>query len=204
MIWWLSIFFACLIWSGINPVDRFTWYLEVAPAVMALIALGVTRKRFPLSRFSYVLILIHCLILMYGGKYTYAENPLFYYLGDLFGWERNNYDKLGHLAQGFIPAIIFREVLVRKNIIKSVPWTNFITVCFCLAISAFYELIEWWVSVFTGEGGDAFLGTQGYIWDTQSDMLLALIGSILALIFCSKASDKSIENLEPESKLIRN
>lgn len=195
MIWWLSLFFTCLIWSGINPVDRFTWYLEVAPAVMALVALAVTRKRFPLSRFSYVLILIHCLILMYGGKYTYAENPLFYYLGDLFGWERNNYDKLGHLAQGFIPAIIFREVLVRKEIIKSMPWTNFITVCFCLAISAFYELIEWWVSVFTGEGGDAFLGTQGYIWDTQSDMLLALIGSILALIFCSKASDKSIQKV---------
>ena len=192
MILWLAIFFTCLICSGINPVDRFTWYLEVGPAVAALIAMAVTRKKFPLSKFTYVLILIHCLILMYGGKYTYAENPLFYYLGDLFGWERNNYDKLGHLAQGFIPAIVFREVIIRNDVLKNKSWTGFITVCFCLALSAFYELLEWWVSIYSGDEGDAFLGTQGYVWDTQSDMFLAMIGAILALVFFSKASDRSI------------
>jgi len=192
---WLIIFFAVLIWSGINPKDYFTWFLEVLPALIYFIVLAATYKRFQLTTLAYALILIHCIILMVGGHYTYAEVPLFDWIRDWFDLERNNYDKVGHLAQGFIPAIIAREILIRKEIVKRGKWLSFIVVSICLAISAFYELIEWWVAELTGESAEAFLGTQGYVWDTQSDMALALIGAILSLVVLSKIHDRQIVKL---------
>jgi len=192
---WISSFFVVLIWSGIHPKDYFTWFLEVAPALIGLIAVSVTYKKFRLTNLSYVLILIHCIILMIGGHYTYAEVPLFDWIRDYFELERNNYDKVGHLAQGFIPAIISREIFIRKSIINSTAWLNFFVVCFCLALSAFYELIEWWVAIYTGESAEAFLGTQGYVWDTQSDMGLALLGAVLSLIILSRLHDKQLNRI---------
>jgi putative membrane protein len=193
---WVSIFFIVLIWSGVHPKDYFTWFLEVAPALIGFIVVTVTYKKFRLTSLAYTLILIHCIILMIGGHYTYAEVPLFDWIRDYFEFERNNYDKVGHLAQGFIPAIIAREIFIRKSIINSSAWLNFIVVCFCLAFSAFYELIEWWVAISTGESAEAFLGTQGYVWDTQSDMGLALLGAIIALIFLSKLHDRQLNRIE--------
>jgi putative membrane protein len=190
---WSAIFFSTLIWSGINPKDQFTWFLEVAPALVGIIILGATFNKFRLTKLAYTLILIHAVILMIGGHYTYAEVPLFDWIKDFWGLERNNYDKVGHLAQGFIPAIIAREILLRNKIIINKPkWLNFIVVSICLAISAFYELIEWWVAELTGESAEAFLGTQGYMWDTQSDMALALLGALLSLILLSKMHDNQI------------
>ena len=192
---WIIIFFIVLIWSGINPKDQFTWFLEVIPAIIGLIVLSFTYNTFKLTPLVYTLILIHCIILMVGGHYTYAEVPLFDTIKELLNQDRNNYDKLGHFAQGFIPALIAREILIRKYIIPKTNWRNFFILCFCLAFSAFYELIEWLVASFSGEDANAFLGTQGYIWDTQSDMALALIGSIFALILLSKFHDKQLEKI---------
>jgi len=189
---WTSIFFSVLIWSGIGPKDYFTWFLEVFPAVLGFIVLAVTNKRFPLTRLLYMLILIHCIILMIGGHYTYAEVPLFDYIKPFFGFERNNYDKVGHFAQGFVPAIIVREVLIRKEVVVSSGWRDFFTVCICLAFSACYELFEWGVAALTGESAEAFLGTQGYVWDTQTDMALALVGAISALVLLSRLHDKQL------------
>ncbi|MCF6363117.1 MAG: DUF2238 domain-containing protein, partial [Gammaproteobacteria bacterium] len=155
---WLAVFFSVLIWSGINPKDGLTWFLEVAPAIAALIALAITRKRFPLTPLVYSLILIHAIILMVGGHYTYAEVPLFDWLRDVTDMTRNNYDKLGHLAQGFVPAIVTREILIRKGVINGAAWRNFFIVSFCLGFSAFYELIEWWVALLSDEAAEAFLG----------------------------------------------
>ena len=180
---WLFIYFAVFIWSLINPKDLFTWFLEVFPAMIALIVLAITYKNFRLTPLVYSLILIHCIILMVGGHYTYAQVPLFDFIKELLNQERNNYDKLGHFAQGFIPAMIAREIIIRKSIITIESWINFFIICFCLGFSAFYELVEWWVAIYSGEGANDFLGTQGYIWDTQSDMAWALLGAILALIF---------------------
>lgn len=145
-----------------------------------------TRKQFPLTSMLYFLILIHCFILMVGGHYTYAEVPLFDTLKETFNWSRNNYDKLGHFVQGLVPVLIAREILIRKQIVKGQTWVNFISICITLAFSAFYELVEWWVAISSGEDADAFLGTQGYIWDTQSDMGYALLGAICAVVFLSK------------------
>jgi putative membrane protein len=192
---WIILFFAVLIWSGINPKDQFTWLLEVLPALVGIIILAVSYNRFRLTTLTYILILIHAIILMVGGHYTYAEMPLFDWLKDVFELERNNYDKVGHLAQGFIPAIIAREILIRKSVVADKGWLRFIVVCICLAISAFYELIEWWVAILSGESAEAFLGTQGYVWDTQSDMLLALLGSVIALILLSRLHDKQLERI---------
>ncbi|HFC91498.1 MAG TPA: DUF2238 domain-containing protein [Leucothrix mucor] len=189
---WLIIFFAVLIWSAINPHDYFTWFLEVIPALLGLIALLVTRNSFPLTPLVYVLILIHCIILMVGGHYTYAEVPLFDWVKEAFNLERNNYDKLGHFAQGFIPAMIAREILIRKHVLNGRNWLFFIVICFVLAFSAFYELIEWWVASYSGESAEAFLGTQGYIWDTQSDMALALLGGIVAQFSLSIWHDRQL------------
>jgi putative membrane protein len=183
---WLVILFGVLIWSGIKPTDTFTWFLEVLPVIIGIIVMGMTYKKFRLTTLAYVLILIHCVILMVGGHYTYAEVPLPAWINDLYGLERNNYDKIGHFAQGFIPAIIAREILVRKEIVNGPKWMSFIVVSICLAISAFYELIEWWVAALSGESAEAFLGTQGYVWDTQSDMGLALLGAIVSLIVFSR------------------
>lgn len=189
---WLLAYFSVLIWSAIAPYDYATWLLEVLPAILALILIAVFRKRFPLTTLAYILILIHCVILMIGGHYTYARVPLFEWLQPVFGWERNNYDKLGHFAQGFIPAIIARELLIRLAIINGRVWLGFIVVCICLAISAFYELIEWWVALASEEAAESFLGTQGYVWDTQSDMAWALIGAISALALLSRWHDQQL------------
>ena len=189
---WLLIFFSVLIWSGINPKDTYTWFLEVAPALIALAIMAGTRKTFPLTSLAYSLILVHAVILMIGGHYTYAEVPF----GDLFGATRNNYDKLGHFAQGFIPALIAREVLIRHSVVNSKRWLNVIIVSICLAFSAFYELIEWWVALLSNEAAESFLGTQGYIWDTQSDMAFALLGAICAIILLASRHDRELTQLE--------
>jgi len=193
---WLAIFTLVLIWSGIKPHDYFTWFLEVLPAVIGLAVLVLTRNTFPLTPLVYTLILIHCVILMVGGHYTYAEVPLFDWIKEAFNQTRNNYDKLGHFAQGFIPAMIAREILIRKNIINGKAWLAFLVVCFTLAFSAFYELIEWWVALLSGEDAEAFLGTQGYVWDTQSDMGLALLGAIVALLLLSYLHDRQLSKLD--------
>jgi putative membrane protein len=182
---WIAVFIAVLVWSAINPKDLFTWVLEVLPALIGAGVLWVTRKSFPLTHLAYTLILVHCVILMVGGHYTYAEVPLGEWVRDAFDQSRNNYDKLGHIAQGFIPAIIARELVIRKEVFNSARWRDFFIVCFCLGFSAFYELIEWWVALFSSEAADSFLGTQGYIWDTQSDMGWALFGAITALTLLS-------------------
>lgn len=151
-----------------------------------------TLKSFPLTPLLYLLILIHCVILMIGGHYTYAEVPFF---DGLFGMERNNYDKVGHFAQGFIPAILAREIVIRKQVVSVGHWLNLFIVSVCLAFSAFYELLEWWVALWSGEDAEAFLGTQGYVWDTQSDMALALTGAICAIILLSRVHDRQLEKL---------
>lgn len=189
---WLTVYCLVLLWSGINPKDTFTWGLEVAPAVIGLVALAVTRRRFPLTGLAYTLILLHCVILMVGGHYTYAEVPLFDHLADLFGWQRNNYDKVGHFAQGFIPALIAREVLIRRKVVNGNRWLQVMVVSMCLAISALYELLEWWVALFSGESAEAFLGTQGYVWDTQSDMGLAFLGAVVALATLGRLHDRQL------------
>ena len=192
---WLTLFFGVLIWSGINPKDGLTWFLEVSPAITALIALAITRRSFPLTPLVYSLVLIHSIILMVGGHYTYAEVPLFDWLREITSMTRNNYDKLGHLAQGFIPAMVAREILIRKAIINGAAWRNFFIVSFCLGFSAFYELIEWWVALLSDEAAEAFLGTQGYVWDTQSDMAWALGGAITALALLGRYHDRQLHNL---------
>ena len=194
---WLLIFFAVLAWSGYRPKDGFTWFLEVLPALIALAILILTYQRFPLTPLVYALILIHSIILMVGGHYTYAEVPLFDWIRDEFNLARNNYDKVGHLAQGFIPAIVAREILLRHHVVDGKIWLNVIIVSVCLAISALYELLEWWVAVLSGTAAEAFLGTQGYVWDTQSDMFLALLGSIAALAFLSRLHDRQLMVLNP-------
>ena len=193
---WIIVFTAVLVWSGIEPKDRLTWALEVAPAVIGAWVLAYTYKSFQLTPLVYTLILIHCIILMVGGHYTYAEVPLFEYLKEPLGFTRNNFDKLGHFAQGFIPAMVAREVLIRKSIIVSDGWRDFFIISFCLALSAFYEIIEWWVALASGESAEAFLGTQGYIWDTQSDMWIALIGAVLALLMLSKLHDRQLTDVD--------
>jgi len=185
-----------LVLSGIKPKEYFTWFLEVSPAIIGFILLIGTYKKFQFTNFTYFFILLHCYILFLGGHYTYAEVPLFDWIKDTFNHSRNNYDKLGHFAQGFVPAMITRELFLRKNVVANKNYFNFIIISICLAISGAYEWIEWWFSIGTGEGGDAFLGTQGYVWDTQSDMLLATIGASCMLLFLSKKHDDAIKNLE--------
>jgi putative membrane protein len=190
---WLLVFFSVFIWSAINPHDYVTWFLEVLPAVIGFILVLCTYKQFRLTDMLYWLILLHAIILMIGGHYTYAEVPLFNLIRDKFELSRNHYDKVGHFAQGFIPAIIAREILIRTSPLKQGKWLFFIVVCVCLAISAVYELIEWWVAVVSGTAADAFLGTQGYVWDTQSDMALALLGALTALILLGKYHDRQLQ-----------
>jgi len=199
-IGWILIFGLVFIWSGIHPKDQLTWFLEVFPALVGLIILAWTYRRFQLTPLLYFLILVHSIILMVGGHYTYAEVPLFDWLSELFNWSRNNYDKLGHLAQGFVPAMIARELILRKQIIKGTVWQNFFIITFCLALSAFYEMMEWWVALTSEEAAEAFLGTQGYVWDTQSDMLYALMGAILALGLLRKWHDSQLAQLTSGKK----
>ena len=194
---WLSVFFGVLAWSAWDPHDYPTWWLEVSPALLGLGVLAVTRRSFPLTPLTYWLILFHAVILMVGGHYTYAEVPAGDWLRDLAGGERNNYDKLGHFVQGFVPAIIAREILIRKRVVTRGGWLGFLVVCICLALSAFYELLEWWVALFSEEAAEAFLGTQGYEWDTQSDMFLALIGATLAVLLLSRFHDRQLHDVQP-------
>jgi putative membrane protein len=191
---WLLIYGVVFVWSGIQPADFFTWVLEVFPAVVGLVVLLATRRTFPLTPLVYWLILLHCIVLMVGGHYTYAEVPLFDWIRDAFGQERNNYDKVGHLVQGFVPALVARELLIRKSVVSGRGWLSFVVLCFCLALSAFYELIEWAVAVAVGISAEAFLGTQGYTWDTQSDMAYALTGAVLALLLLSRYHDRQLHS----------
>ncbi len=186
----LLSFLGIFLWSGIRPKDYFTWILEVLPAVIGLAVVLVTYNRFRLTSLTYVLIWVHAVILVIGGHYTYAEMPLFNWLRDTFGLARNYYDRLGHLAQGFIPAIITREILLRKTSLQRGKMLFFLVVSVCLAISACYEFLEWWVAVASGTAADAFLGTQGDVWDTQWDMFLAFCGAILAQVFLGRLHDK--------------
>ncbi|WP_033092948.1 DUF2238 domain-containing protein [Colwellia psychrerythraea] len=186
---WIIIFITVFIWSGISPKDQFTWFLEVLPAIIGAALLTYTYKSFRLTPMLYFFILLHCIVLMVGGHYTYAEVPFF---DGLMGAERNNYDKVGHFFQGFVPALLAREILIRKSVINGKVWQNVIIVSICLAFSAFYELIEWWVALMSGEDAEAFLGTQGYIWDTQSDMGLALLGAICSLLVLSKSHNQQL------------
>lgn len=183
------MFSLVLTWSAIDPKDSFTWFLEVVPAMVGALLLAVTYQRFPLTRLLYGLILVHCIVLMVGGHYTYAEVPLF---DGLFGAQRNNYDKVGHFMQGFMPALLAREILLRKQVVNGGLWRNIFIVSVCLAFSAFYELIEWWVALASGEDAEAFLGTQGDEWDTQSDMALALLGALVSLLTLARWHDRQL------------
>lgn len=192
-LWFMAIFVPVLIWSSLFPKDHFIWFLEVLPVFIALFIMALTYKKFPLTPLLYVLILIHMIVLMVGGHYTYAEVPLFDWIKEVFDQSRNNYDKVGHFAQGFIPAMLAREILIRKKIIQGTKvWLNSIILSIILAVSAFYELLEWWVALAAGEDAKAFLGMQGYIWDTQSDMAYALFGGVMALFFLSKMHDRQL------------
>jgi len=193
---WLGTFFGVLIWSAIHPKDYFTWFLEVFPALIGLVLIVLTYKKFPLTPLLYTLILIHMIILMVGGHYTYAQVPLFDWIKEALHQSRNNFDKVGHFMQGFEPAILAREILIRLKVVKpSRIWLNYIVLSIVLAFSAFYELIEWWVALASGEGAEAFLGTQGYVWDTQSDMMFALVGGIAALLLLGRWHDRQLKKL---------
>lgn len=192
---WIMVFLLVLVWSGFNPKDYPTWVLEVSPAVAAAVVLAMTYRQFRLTPMVYFLILVHCVVLMIGGHYTYAEVPLFDTLKPVFGWERNNFDKLGHLLQGFVPALVAREILIRHSVIPSAAWRNVVIVCICMTISAVYELIEWAVALISEQAAESFLGTQGYIWDTQADMAFALLGAISALLLLNKSHDKQLQQL---------
>jgi len=192
---WVATYLAVLLWSAYAPKDVFTWFLEALPALVALPLLAATRRRFPLTPLAYVLIWLHASILLVGAHYTYAEVPLFDTLREVFHWQRNNYDKVGHFAQGFVPAILAREILLRLGVVRSQGWLAFVVICFCLALSATYELVEWGVAVASGEAGVAFLATQGDPWDTQSDMAWALIGAASALLLLSRLHDRQLAGL---------
>ncbi|MDQ5856819.1 MAG: DUF2238 domain-containing protein [Acidobacteriota bacterium] len=183
---------ALLVVSGIGPKDRFTWWLEVAPILLAVPVLVLTARRFRLTPLAYRLLFLHALILMLGGHYTYAEVPLGFWVRDLLGLARNHYDRLGHVAQGFVPAILVREVLRRKTPVVSRAWLFFLVTCVALAISAAYELVEWVAAITTGSAAMAFLGTQGDVWDTQWDMFLALCGAIAAQLLLSRRHEREL------------
>ncbi|MBH1976311.1 MAG: DUF2238 domain-containing protein [Rhodocyclales bacterium] len=194
------ILIALLAVSGFNPHDRATWLLEVLPVMIALPILWTTYDRFPLTNLLYVLIFAHAVVLMVGGAYTYAEVPLGFQLQNFFGLSRNPYDKIGHFFQGFVPAMVAREILTRGAFVRGGKMLVFIIVCIVLAISATYELIEWWVALAIGQEADQFLGTQGDPWDTQSDIFMALIGSITALLLLSRRHNQQIRQLNAHKK----
>ncbi len=192
---YIALYVIGLLISVINPKDYFTWFLEVVPTLIGFGILAVTYKRFAFTNFTYFFILLHCFILLIGGHYTYAEVPLFDWINEVFHQSRNNYDKVGHFAQGFVPAMITRELFIRKNVIANKTFFNLLIFSVCLAISAIYELIEWWVALYTGENGNAFLGTQGYLWDTQSDMAWALSGAFIGWFALKGLHDKQLRQL---------
>lgn len=191
----LAVFTAVFGWSAASPHDRFTWYLEVFPVLVALPLLVWTYLRFPFSRLAYVLMLVHAVILLIGGHYTYAEMPLFSWLRDEYGLARNYYDRVGHIAQGFVPAIVAREILLRTSPLRPGKWLLFLVTCVCLAISAFYELLEWWIALASGSDAVAFLATQGDVWDTQWDMFLALLGALASQAMLAGRHDQSMRKL---------
>lgn len=182
--------------TGLHPADRMTWFLEVAPVLIGIPIAISTFVRFPLSLLLYRLLFLHSLVLMIGGHYTYANVPLGFWLQELFHFSRNHYDRIGHFMQGFVPAILAREILIRRSPLSPGKWLFFVVVCICLAFSALYELIEWWSAVILGQGADAFLGTQGDAWDTQWDMFFALIGAVTALVMLSRSHDNELK--EPD------
>lgn len=191
----IALFFIGLIVSAINPHDYFTWFLEVFPGIVGFIILTLTFKKFQFTYLTYCFVLFHCYVLFVGGHYTYAEVPLFNWIKETFDQTRNNYDKVGHFTQGFVPAMIIRELFIRKHIVKRGGWLAFLTLCVVLSISAFYEFLEWFVAVVSGQSAEAFLGTQGYVWDTQSDMLYACIGATCMMLFLSRIQDKEIAKI---------
>lgn len=188
----LVLLLAVMAWSWIGPFDRATWWLEAIPVVVALPLLAWTRNRFPLTRLAYYLIFVHAVILVVGAHYTYARVPLGFWMADWFDFSRNHYDRIGHLAQGFVPAILAREILWRTGVVTRRGWLFFLTTCFCLAFSAFYELIEWWTALVGGDGSIEFLGTQGDVWDAQWDMMMALIGAIAAQLLLGRLHHRQI------------
>ena len=184
-----------LIISAIHPHDYFTWILEVFPAIIGFVILFFSFNKFRFTYLTYTMMLLHCYILFVGGHYTYAEVPLFNWIKDVFHLARNDYDKVGHFAQGFVPAMIVREIFIRKQIVKGNGWISFLTIAVCGAISALYELLEWFVAITSGQSSEAFLGTQGDNWDTQSDMFMAFIGASCMVLFVSKIQDRLINKL---------
>lgn len=188
----LFLVLAVMAWSGWQPKDIFTWFLEVAPVLVGLPLLMLTFHRFPLTSLAYALLAIHAIILMVGGHYTYAEMPLFNGLRDTFELSRNHYDRVGHVAQGFVPAIVAREILLRRSPLRPGKWLFFLVSCVCLAISACYEFIEWWVALASGDEAVAFLATQGDVWDTQWDMFLALCGALASQLLLARWHDRQL------------
>ncbi|MEO7415078.1 MAG: DUF2238 domain-containing protein [Opitutaceae bacterium] len=199
LVWFVVLLLPVLGWSWVEPYNRLTWWLEAIPAVAGVPLILAFSKRFPLSTLLLVLLWLHGVLLIVGGHYTYARVPLGDWARDWFGWTRNNYDKLGHFAQGFVPAILARELLLRTSPLRGSRWLGFLVVCVCLAFSAFYELLEWLAAATSGAAAEDFLGTQGDPWDTQSDMLLALIGAMAALLVLSRVHDRSITSLFAKS-----
>jgi len=191
----LAILLAGLALSGLRPYDRATWLMEVLPIFIAIPVLWATYNKFPLTTVLYVCIFLHALVLMLGGAYTYARVPLGFQIADALGLHRNPYDKIGHFFQGFVPALVAREVLIRGGYVHGAKLLNFLVVCIVLAISATYEFIEWSAALALGQGADEFLGTQGDPWDTQSDMFFALIGAVVALVLLSRTQDRQIKQL---------
>jgi putative membrane protein len=194
VILWIAVA-AIFVWSAVRPHDYFTWILEVFPAIIGAVVLAFTYRRFKFTTLVYILIALHMIILMLGGHYTYAEVPIGNWIRDQFELSRNHYDRLGHFAQGFVPAMIAREVLLRLRVLKRGSWLNTVVISICLAFSALYELLEWTVSALTGSAGDAFLGTQGDVFDTQKDMAMALAGAIVALVGLSKLHDNQLARI---------
>jgi len=197
---WLLLTLLVLAWSGYQPKDTFTWLLEVAPVLIGLPLLLSTRRSFPLTALAYGLLTLFGVILMIGGHYTYAEMPLFNWLRDTYDLSRNHYDRFGHIMQGFVPAIVTREILLRTSPLKPGKWLFALTISVCLAISAFYEMIEWWVAVGSGDEAVAFLATQGDVWDTQWDMFLALCGALSSQLLLARWHDRQLANLNQGMK----
>jgi putative membrane protein len=199
---WIMVAVAALavVVSGVGPKDRATWWMEVAPVLIAVPILLVTRRRFPLTPLLYGLVAAHACVLSLGGRYTYAEVPLGFWFRDALGLARNHYDRLGHLMQGFVPALVARELLLRTSPLRPGRWLFTLVTAVALAISAIYEFVEWWTAVLLGQGADAFLGTQGDPWDTQWDMFLAFLGAMLAQALLARAQDRQLARLVPEER----
>lgn len=193
----LSFVFVMMLLLGYAPeADRLTWFMETVPVMIGIVILVATYRRFPLTSLTYHLLAMHAIILMVGGHFTYAEVPWGNALQEMFDWDRNHYDRLGHIAQGFVPAILAREILIRKSCLEPGAWLFLLTTSFCLAFSAFYEIIEWWAAIFTATGAEAFLGTQGDPWDTQWDMFLALLGAMAAQLILGSVHNQQIRGLQ--------